>query len=93
MFRRLWRDDRGAVVSVEYCLVVGIVAFGGAAGLVRVRDAMNANLYDAAESLRAAAPVPADVRTAINQRPYYLPATTAQAATPQRVDVATLPTP
>lgn len=40
----LWRDDGGAVVSVEILLIVGILIFGMIPGLVAMRNSMNSAL-------------------------------------------------
>ena len=42
--RRLWADDRGAVISVELVLVLGILVFGLIPGLVALRNSINASL-------------------------------------------------
>ncbi len=44
MLRRLWADDRGAVISVELILVIGILIFGIIPGLVALRNSVNAAL-------------------------------------------------
>ncbi len=44
MLRRLWADDRGAVISVELILVIGILIFGIIPGLVAMRNSINAAL-------------------------------------------------
>lgn len=51
---RLWRDDSGAVVSVEWCLITAVLVFGLTHGLVAMRDAANDAMADAAEAVRAA---------------------------------------
>ena len=42
--RRLWADDRGAVISTELVLVIGILIFGIIPGLVALRNSINAAL-------------------------------------------------
>ena len=44
MFRRLWADDRGAVISTELVLIIGIVIFGIIPGLVALRNSVIAAL-------------------------------------------------
>ena len=44
MLRRLWADDRGAVISVELILVIGILIFGIIPGLVALRNSIDAAL-------------------------------------------------
>ncbi len=44
LFRRLWDDDRGAVISSELVLVLGILVFGLIPGLVALRNSVNAAL-------------------------------------------------
>lgn len=40
LFRRLWADDRGAVISTELVLVIGILIFGIIPGLVALRNSV-----------------------------------------------------
>jgi len=42
--RRLWADDRGAVVSTELVLIIGIMIFGLIPGLVAMRNSVIAAL-------------------------------------------------
>lgn len=44
MLRRLWADDRGAVISTELVLVIGILIFGIIPGLVALRNSVIAAL-------------------------------------------------
>ena len=44
LLARLWADDRGAVISVEMILVIGILLFGMIPGLVALRNSVNAFL-------------------------------------------------
>lgn len=44
LLRRLWNDDQGAVISVEWILIVAILIFGIIPGLVAVRNAINAEM-------------------------------------------------
>jgi len=42
--RRLWADDRGAVISTELVLIIGILIFGLIPGLVAMRNSVIAAL-------------------------------------------------
>lgn len=42
--RRLWADDRGAVISTELVLIIGILIFGIIPGLVALRNSVIAAL-------------------------------------------------
>jgi hypothetical protein len=44
LIRRLWADDRGAVISTELVLVIGILIFGIIPGLVALRNSVIAAL-------------------------------------------------
>jgi Flp pilus assembly pilin Flp len=44
VLRRLWADDRGAVISTELVLVIGILIFGIIPGLVALRNSVIAAL-------------------------------------------------
>lgn len=44
MLRRLWSDDRGAVISTEMVLIIGILIFGVIPGLVALRNAIVSSL-------------------------------------------------
>ena len=44
LIRRLWDDDRGAVISSELVLVLGILVFGLIPGLVALRNSVIAAL-------------------------------------------------
>jgi Flp pilus assembly pilin Flp len=44
LFCRLWADDRGAVISTELVLVIGILIFGIIPGLVALRNSVIAAL-------------------------------------------------
>src|SRR5207244_3216190 len=63
VLRRLWADDRGAVISTELVLVIAILIFGIIPGLVALR-----NSVIAAPALRP--PSPASPRTTA---PTHLP--------------------
>jgi Flp pilus assembly pilin Flp len=39
LFRRLWHDDDGAVISVELVLIIGILIFGMIPGYIALRNA------------------------------------------------------
>jgi len=42
LFSRLWSDDRGAIISVEWILIVAILIFGLIPGLVALRNSIDA---------------------------------------------------
>jgi hypothetical protein len=44
MLRRVWADDRGAVISTELVLVISILIFGIIPGLVALRNSLIAAL-------------------------------------------------
>jgi hypothetical protein len=48
---RLWDDDRGALIATEWVFVATILVLGSITGLVAVRQAAMAELYDVANAL------------------------------------------
>lgn len=56
LLRKLWNDDAGAILAVEWTLLAGVMVFGVTAGAVMVRDAVNAQMQAAAETLSRFAP-------------------------------------
>ncbi|MGL4420401.1 MAG: Flp family type IVb pilin, partial [Gemmataceae bacterium] len=42
LMRRLWADDQGAIISVEWILFVAILIFGLIPGLVALRNSIDA---------------------------------------------------
>ena len=44
LLSRLWADDRGAIISVEFILFVSILIFGLIPGLVALRNSIDAAL-------------------------------------------------
>lgn len=52
MFRRLWKDDAGFVVSAELVLVATIVVIGMIVGLTSVRDGVTSELSDVAGAIQ-----------------------------------------
>lgn len=56
-FRRLWADDRGAVITVELILVLAILVFGIIPGLVALRNSANAALGSLANAAATLFPV------------------------------------
>lgn len=44
LMQRLWNDDHGAIISVEWILIVSILIFGLIPGLVALRNSINAAL-------------------------------------------------
>lgn len=79
---RLWADDGGAVLSVEYTMLVSLLVFGAGAGLVAARNDIAAGLAATGAGVRAALPDPADMRAAVAPP---RPSPAAVAATPVRI--------
>jgi Flp pilus assembly pilin Flp len=53
LFRKLWRDEAGFVVSTELVLIATIVVIGLVAGLSTVRDQVVTELADVADAISA----------------------------------------
>lgn len=53
---RLWRDDRGAVLSVELLLVLAVLVLGVAGGLAKLRDSINGQFGEVGEAVRELRP-------------------------------------
>ena len=51
MFRKLWNDEAGAIVSAEIVLVATILVIGMVVGLKSVRDAVVTELADVAQAI------------------------------------------
>lgn len=66
LLKKLWADDRGAVVSTEYVMVSGLVVGGVGSGMVAVRNAGVKQANALAETISAAPyiPTPAEMRQA-----------------------------
>jgi Flp pilus assembly pilin Flp len=56
LLSKLWADDDGAVISVEFILVVSILVFGIIPGLVALRNSVNAALTSTGNLLNALLP-------------------------------------
>ncbi len=56
LFQKMWADDDGAVISVEFILVVSILIFGIIPGLVALRNSVNAALTTTGNLLNALLP-------------------------------------
>lgn len=54
----LWDDDGGAVLSVEYVLVSGVLVTGLVPGLVAARNSINAGYANMGNAVTAAVPQP-----------------------------------
>lgn len=80
MFKRLWLDDFGGVVTTEYLMVMGVAAAGAAAGASLVRDSVTAGFDKMGRSLMVAVPDPAVVRRYVE-----IPAPPAAATQPPPV--------
>jgi Flp pilus assembly pilin Flp len=44
LLSQLWDDDQGAIISVEWLLIVGILIFGLIPGFVALRNSIDASL-------------------------------------------------
>jgi Flp pilus assembly pilin Flp len=69
MLRQLWRDDRGAVISTELTIVLGVLTFGVVPGLVALRNGINRGLTASADVLGAVVPDMAEVQAKIAAPP------------------------
>jgi Flp pilus assembly pilin Flp len=56
LLRKMWADDDGAIISVEFILVVSILIFGIIPGLVALRNSINAALTSTGNLLNALLP-------------------------------------
>lgn len=56
LMNRLWADDAGAIISVEWVLFVGILIFGIIAGLVAARNTIVASMGTIGNTLLAVLP-------------------------------------
>ncbi len=56
LLRKLWADDDGAIISVEFILVISILIFGIIPGLVALRNSVNAALTTTGNLLNALVP-------------------------------------
>jgi len=56
ILRKLWHDDDGAILAVEWTLLTGVMVMGVGAGAVAVRDAVNAQMFNVANSLQSMTP-------------------------------------
>ena len=56
LLRKLWSDDDGAIISVEFILVVSILIFGIIPGLVALRNSVNAALTSTGNLINALLP-------------------------------------
>lgn len=61
LLNKLWKDDRGAVISTELILVLGIAVFGLIPGLVILRDSINKAFASFGPPLASVAQSAADV--------------------------------
>jgi Flp pilus assembly pilin Flp len=53
LMRKLWRDDRGALIATEYLFVTTILVIGTVVGLTNLREAINAELTELGNALLA----------------------------------------
>lgn len=52
LFNRLWSDDSGAIIAVEYLLLTGVVVAGVVVGMEQVRDSINGEYQDLGNAYR-----------------------------------------
>lgn len=53
MLKKLWSDDQGALIAMEFLFVATILVIGVIAGLSSVRSAVNAELTELANAILA----------------------------------------
>jgi hypothetical protein len=53
LLQKLWGDDRGALISMEFLFVATILVIGVIIGLANVRDAVNTELSELANAILA----------------------------------------
>jgi Flp pilus assembly pilin Flp len=58
LVEKLWEDDCGAVLSVEYVLISGVLVTGVVPGLVAARNSINSAYANMGNSVIAAVPQP-----------------------------------
>jgi Flp pilus assembly pilin Flp len=56
LLKRLWADDRGAIISVEFILIVAVLVFGLIPGLVALRNSTNAMMATLGNLILAVVP-------------------------------------
>jgi len=56
LFRKLWSDDQGALIAMEFLFVAVITVIGIITGLVAVRNAINTELTELANAILALSP-------------------------------------
>jgi hypothetical protein len=69
ILRRLWNDDRAAVVSTELTMILGITVAGLTSGLVAVRNNVNRQLTAVSSLPDAVIPTAADLQSMIAVQP------------------------
>src|SRR3954470_12485664 len=53
LLQKLWKDDCGALISMEFLFVATILVIGIIVGLANVRDAINTELSELANAILA----------------------------------------
>src|SRR4051794_10565069 len=53
LLQKLWKDDCGALISMEFLFVATILVIGVIVGLANVRDAVNTELSELANAILA----------------------------------------
>lgn len=88
LFKKLWNDDDGAILAVEWTMLAGVTVLGVSAGAVAVRDAVNLQMQNIAGTLTTFVPTPnySGWRNSVaavpgfQQQVVYIPVTVEQVA-------------
>jgi Flp pilus assembly pilin Flp len=56
ILRKLWNDDAGAILAVEWTLLTSVMVMGVTGGAVMVRDAVNAQMANVATTIQTMTP-------------------------------------
>lgn len=56
MFKRLWNDDKGAIMSQEFILMSGLLVTGLSGGMMSLRDSINQNYEQIGKNIQVAVP-------------------------------------
>lgn len=56
LLKRLWADDAGAILSVEWTMLTSVMTMGVAGGAVAVRDSVNSQMTNVANTVQNMSP-------------------------------------
>lgn len=73
MFRKLWDDDTGAIMSVEWTMIAGVMVLGLVPGAVAVRNGVNDRFNKTADLFKVVTPDPETVRRQLAQGTQEVP--------------------